>query len=153
MTCTLIMSPNPVTLKTDDTVSKAANLLFKHHFRSIPVIDSDGKMVGQFSVHGLLGLMVPKIATMDKGLPRMPWVSDHIKDLQRRLKDCEDQPVEKYADKDYIVLHPDTPLTRTVLGLYHCHDNLPVIDPETDRLVGIISYWDVVSHLLTEKSK
>jgi CBS domain-containing protein len=29
-------------------------------------------------------------------------------------------------------------------------DNIPVVDPDSGRLVGIISYWDVLDHLLAE---
>lgn len=150
MTCAEIMRPDPITVKVDQPLSKAIEVLESHHFRSVPVVDDEGKMIGQFGIHALLRLLVPKIATMDKGLERMPFVTDHMDDLRRRLADETDLPVGQFIEHDHILLHPDTPLTRVVLGLYHSHDNLPVVDPETGKLVGIVSYWDIVRELLRE---
>ena len=38
---------------------------------------------------------------------------------------------------------PDTPILETLLTLYKTRASLPVVDPETGILVGVISYFDV----------
>lgn len=148
MTCRTIMSTDPVTFREEVTVGEAVDLLVKRRFRSVPVVDSAGKLVGQFGVHALLRMLVPRIATERLGLPHLPFVQDDLDDLRRRLRRFWSDPVGKHKEHDYFVVHPDTPLTKTVLSLYHTHDNLPVVDRQTGQLLGIISYWDIVGHLL-----
>ncbi|MDA1260321.1 MAG: CBS domain-containing protein [Planctomycetota bacterium] len=129
-------------------MGEAIGILVARRFRSVPVVDDAGKMIGQFGVHALLRMMVPRIATERLGLPHLPFVQDDLEDLRRRLRRFWDKPVGEYAERDYFVVHPDTPLTKTVLSLYHTHDNLPVVDRKTGQLLGIISYWDIVQRLL-----
>jgi CBS domain-containing protein len=148
MTCADIMTPDPLTVLESEPLENAVTILRDNRFRSIPVVDEDGKMVGQFGIHALLKLLVPKIATMRLGIPRLPFVTDDIDDLRRRLSDRYHKPIKNFVEAEYIIVHPDTPLTRVVLGLYHCHDNLPVVDEKTGRLIGIVSYWDIVGRLL-----
>lgn len=149
MTCHSIMIPDPVTFRTEVSVGEAVGVLVARHFRSVPVVDATGKMVGQFGVHALLRMLVPRIATEKLGLPHLPFVQDDLEDLRRRLRHFWDRPVGEYAEHDYFVVHPDTPLTKTVLSLYHTHDNLPVVDRDSGRLLGIISYWDIVQRLVS----
>jgi CBS domain-containing protein len=149
MTCASIMHPNPVTVRDTQTVGEAIEILERNTFRSIPVTDAAGTMLGQFGVHAALRMLVPRIATEPMGIPNLAFVKDDLDDMRRRLRGFWDKPVGDYVDKETYLVHPDTPLTKTVLALYHTHDNIPVVNPETGQLVGIISYWDVVRRLIS----
>lgn len=149
MSCASLMQPNPVTVRSDQTVGDAVQLLVTHSFRSVPVLGPDGTMLGQFGIHAMLRMLVPRIATERMGLPHMPFVRDDLGDLQRRLRGFWSKPVGDFAERDSAVVHPDTPLTKTILALYHSHDNLPVVDRASGKLLGIISYWDVVRRLVS----
>lgn len=142
------MTPDPTTVRSDEPLSRAIEILRDNRFRSVPVVDAQGVMVGQFGIHGLLSLIVPKAAFMDGDIPNLAFVNDDFDDLQRRLVEERDQPVGRFAKKDPVVLHPDTALTHVVLSLYNCHNNLPVVERKTGKLVGIVSYWDIVGRLL-----
>lgn len=150
MTCAEIMTPDPTTVRTDEPLSRAIAILRDNRYRSVPVVDSSGVMVGQFGIHALLRLIVPKAALMEGGVPNLAFINDDFVDLQRRLVEEREQPVGNFADQDFEVLHPDTALTHVTLSLYNCHNNLPVTDKETGKLVGIVSYWDIVGRLLEE---
>ena len=41
-----VMSKNTVTISPDDSISDAARLMRKHDFNRLPVVDSEGKLVG-----------------------------------------------------------------------------------------------------------
>jgi len=41
-----VMSKNAVTISPDDSISDAARLMRKHDFNRLPVVDSEGKLVG-----------------------------------------------------------------------------------------------------------
>jgi CBS domain-containing protein len=44
---------------------------------------------------------------------------------------------------------PDTPLIETLLLLYRTKASIPVVEPGTCKLLGMISYWDVGQHILS----
>jgi CBS domain-containing protein len=44
---------------------------------------------------------------------------------------------------------PDTALLETLLILYKTRASLPVVDPETGKLLGVISYFDVGEKILS----
>lgn len=144
------MTPDPTTVREDEPLSRAIEILRDNRYRSVPVVDAQGVMLGQFGIHALLRLIVPKAALMEGGVPNLAFINDDFVDLQRRLVEERDQPVGNFADNDGVILHPDTALTHVVLSLYNCHNNLPVVERDSGKLVGIVSYWDIVGHLLED---
>jgi len=150
MPCSDIMNSHPVTVPVGTSVGSTIAILCSGRYRSLPVVDADGKMLGQFGVHRVLELAVPTIATLGvHGKPLdIGFLRDKMSDLRRRLADEWDQPVERYLEKPGRVLHPDDAMTKVVLAVYGVQGNIPVVDPETKALVGIVSYWDVINHLL-----
>ena len=50
MTCSEIMTSDPVTVREEEPVAAATAILRDNHFRSVPVVNEDGKMVGQFGM-------------------------------------------------------------------------------------------------------
>ena len=43
---------------------------------------------------------------------------------------------------------PDTPLVETLLVLYRTHASLPVVELDSGKLVGVISYFDAGKNIL-----
>jgi CBS domain-containing protein len=41
------------------------------------------------------------------------------------------------------------PLVQTLLILYQNKDSLPVVDPDSGKLLGVISYWDAGEKILS----
>jgi acetoin utilization protein AcuB len=52
-----LMTPEPVTVRTHDRVSKAVKTLQKHRFGALPVINKEGKLVGVLSSVDLLDVL------------------------------------------------------------------------------------------------
>jgi CBS-domain-containing membrane protein len=147
------MHAEPMTVTANVTVGETVKLLAEKRFRSIPVVDDDGKMLGQFGVSNLLKLAIPASASAKGGMRSADFMNDSITDLQRRLSDDWDKPVSDYCDNDTQTLAPDDSLTRTVICIAEGkQDNIPVVDPDSNRLVGIISYWDILDHLLKKNN-
>ena len=46
------------------------------------------------------------------------------------------------------MLHPDTAISQVVVHLTESRNNLPVVEEGTGKLLGIVSYWDIVGRLL-----
>jgi CBS-domain-containing membrane protein len=148
MTCASIMRPDPITVRDSTCVGETVRLLCDNRFRSVPVVNDQGDMIGQFGVHRVLQLAIPGVATVDiHGTDReFPFVNDSMDDLRRRIGDEWTQPVGRFVENNHVPLKPDDPMTRVVTRLYGTQDNIPVIDHD-GKLVGIVSYWDVLDRL------
>lgn len=147
-TASTIMDKNPSVLHPTDKISQAVECIMKHRYRRLPVVDDDGCFMGVFGVTCLLRLVLPKAVIMDKGLESAAYIRDSLSDLHRRLKEVEDEPISLCMREEMVRVSPDTPLIETLLILYKTGASLPVVDPETGKLVGVISYFDVGENIL-----
>jgi CBS domain-containing protein len=48
------MTPNPAKLSLDDTVAQAMKLMYDGDYRTIPLVDGQGKAAGVVTVHDLI---------------------------------------------------------------------------------------------------
>ncbi len=152
MTAKLFMNPDPVVLKTTDTIGHAAEQIMARQRRSLPVVDDDGRFMGMITVNCLLYLVLPKAVTMEQGLEAVPFIQNSLDDLRERLRKYIDKPVTICLKKKekVAVVHPDMPIVETLLTLYRAKANLPVVEKGTGRLVGTISYYDVGAKIMEE---
>ncbi len=144
-----VMDPNPVTVKPTDLIKVAATHIMRHRYRNLPVVDDDGCYLGVFGVNCLLRLVLPKAAIMEKGLDHVSLIHETLPELHERLKEVENQPIEVCMNTDVETVAPDTPLVETLLILYRTKTSVPVVEPGSCKLKGMISYWDVGEAILS----
>ena len=149
MSASEIMEPNPTTLKPDDLIGTAADCILTKRYRNVPVVDNEGRFVGIFGVNCLLKLTLPQAAIIHKGLDNLTFIHETLADLLERFNEVKSQPFSTCIDRDIITVTPDNPLLETLLILYRNKTSIPVVDPETQKLLGMISYWDVGRHILS----
>lgn len=147
-TASNIMDPQPSVLHPDDRIGPAIDTIMKNRYRRLPVIDDEGRFVGVFGVSCMLRLLMPKAVVMEKGLESAPFVRDSLSDLHRRLEKVKDEPISICMHEEMVRVSPDTPILETLLTLYKTRASLPVVDPETGILVGVVSYFDVGEKIL-----
>ena len=152
MSATEIMDPNPTTLKPDDLIATAAECILENRYRNVPVIDEKGRFVGIFGVNCLLQQVLPQAAIMHKGLEKLTFIHETLPHLLERFNDIKDKTVASCIDKEITTVPPDHPLLETLLILYRSKTSIPVVDPETHKLLGMISYWDVGRHILSAEA-
>ncbi|MEJ2316195.1 MAG: CBS domain-containing protein [Gammaproteobacteria bacterium] len=154
MSARSIMDPHPTVLHPDDPIRTAAQYVMDNRYRRIPVVDDDGRFVGVFGVNCLLRLVLPHAAIMENGLESVNFARETLTDLYRRYCENSDKEIALCMDKEDVeTVGPDTPLLEAVLILYRTKASLPVVDPETGKLVGVISYWDLGQKVLAEGGK
>jgi CBS domain-containing protein len=151
MTASMVMDPHPSVLHKDEKISKGVELVMEHRYRNIPVVDDEGRYQGIFGVNCLLRMVLPKAVLLERGLTSVPFVSDTLRDLRRRLREVEDKPITFCMSHDATVVAPDTSLVETLLILYRTHTSVPVVDPHSGVLLGMISYWDVGEKILQQE--
>ena len=112
-----LMTPNPMTVTPQASIGEAWDLMRELEIRHVPVIQ-DGALVGMLS---------------DRDLARL--------DIARMLA----MPIVNVMSSDVIAVEPETELSEVVdLLIEHKVGALPVIQPDTRELVGIVSYIDVL---------
>ena len=149
MTAASIMDPNPVVLKPTNVISTAAKYIMENRYRNLPVVDDNGCYMGIFGVNCLLRLVLPKAAIMEKGLDSVSFMHESLADLHNRLREVEEQPMTLWMNTEVETVSPDHPLVETLLILYRTKTSIPVVEPGTCKLLGMISYWDAGRQILS----
>ena len=148
MQASQVMDPKPTTLKQTDSIECAATYIMKHRYRSLPVVDDDFCYVGMFGVNCLLKQVIPKAVFLPHGLENVSFIHESLDDLFQRFDEVKDQPISACMSHDIHAITPDTPLTETLLQLYETRASIPVVEADSCKLLGMISYWDVGEKIL-----
>lgn len=153
MTCREIMDADPPLLRPDDTVGAALALLLRSRYLALPVVDGERRYLGLFAKSRLFGLMLPSIVALEDVLPKLAhltdlaYLSDDLADLRERFERLRERPVGPFADREAPTLKPDSPLMEAVLLVFRTRNFVPVVDPVSGRLVGVVSTWDILGKL------
>ncbi|PLY14779.1 MAG: hypothetical protein C0631_09680 [Sedimenticola sp.] len=149
MNAAAVMDPHPTVLKPTDKISTAARFIMENRYRNLPVVDDEGCYLGVFGVNCLLKLVLPKPVLMEKGLKNISFIHESLEDLHNRFREIEDQDISVCMNTDIATVRPDTPLLETLLLLHDTRTSIPVLEPGSCKLLGMISYWDVGKHILS----
>ena len=126
------MTPNPITITPDTSVSDGLALMRSKKVRRLPVLDSHGQLVGIVSDNDLL------YASPSPATSLSVW---EIHDLLYKLK------IEKVMTRDVITVTEDTPLEEAARIMADRRiGGLPVMADK--KLVGIITETDVFKAFL-----
>lgn len=151
MSCREVMTTDLPTLREGDSVWHALQVLTDHNYGGLPVVDDSGRYVGMLRVRDLLALTLPKVVTSDtREHMDLAFVQDSIGDLRARLNSLAKSPIKKYVSTDTPVLNPGTSLVETLLLLYRRRSILPVVDPGTHKLLGVVTMLNALSRIAQE---
>jgi CBS-domain-containing membrane protein len=142
-----IYSTSHPTLQHSDTVGEALRRMLDDRVTDLPVVDARGHLVGMFKLDRIYAALLPKAALIGFGMEDLAFVSDTIGQLREKMREIEGEPVRAFAVKPSHVVHPDTSPLELVLLLHQGLNNVPVVDPETGRLVGMASARDLLRAL------
>lgn len=125
-----IMMGSPVTLKPDDTLDLASDIMSLGRIRHIPVVD-DGRLVGLLSERDLMGTAATEILGLKQKSKSALLKSFQIRDVMR---------------KKVVTVSPDTPIQEAVhlmadkkLGC------VPVVSEGV--LVGLVTTTDILRYV------
>lgn len=146
------MLADPQTVHSEDTVPKAVKLMLDYGMRNLPVVDDEGVFLGSFQSLHLLELLLPKAATIEGGLTDLTFVHDELPDIKDRLDDVRSHTVGDYMDTENLpVAYRDTSLIEAMLLLYQHRTHVPVVERDSRKLVGVVSFNTVLQAITGEK--
>ena len=130
-----VMSENPQSIREDASVAEAIEVLAMADFRHLPVVRGR-ELVGMLSDRDVRSLMAPRLIDLD-GL--------------EALRARYDEDVSELMSADVVRVYPDTDLGEVIdKMLDEKIGAMPVVDPDTGDLLGIVSYVDVLRGLRDE---
>lgn len=139
------MKKQVVTVQDTDNLGTAAKQFVKHHVGMLPVINTEGKLVGVLQLRDLLTLILPAFTSL---MDDFDFVSDFgaMESIRPSQEIISKQVFEVMEDS--VSVDESCGLSRA-FSLLHNHNltDLPVVDGE-NRLVGIASRVDVGTAIL-----
>lgn len=120
-------------------LSEALARMVKHHLQQLIVIDGDGKYLGEITTFTLAKLLLPD-GTQTK--QEAEW--ETVGEVDERIQPHLGRRVADFLDTDLPVMTPDSPLGESLTLLAGGRLRLPVVDPATGKLVGVISALTVL---------
>jgi acetoin utilization protein AcuB len=127
-----VMTPNPATVPPDASVAEVWDLMRERAIRHLPVVDR-GALVGMLSDRDLAHFDMARLLT-----------AEGAEALRRELG----TPAVKVMSADVVAVSPDAELGEVVdLLVENRIGAVAVVRPETQELVGIVSYIDVLEAL------
>ena len=153
-----IMITDPPVLSPTMTVAVAVASLLQYRLLSMPVVDATRHYLGQFSKKHLIACLLPAIATQSDPQHQMErmieagLLQDTLDEVCERYAAVANNPVCDHLDKTHIVLRPEQPLVNALFFLYSGHNLLPVVEPNSHVLAGVVSTWDVLARITNPHS-
>ena len=124
-----IMSRDPFAVQVTESVGKVMTMLREADIRHLPVLEGD-TLVGIVSDRDIRSYELPALLELDDpGRAR--------KLLTRRIADV--------MSSNVVSVNPETDVGELIdLMIEHKIGAVPVVDPDSSRLVGIVSYIDAL---------
>lgn len=141
-----LYSHEVVPLKDGDTIAEATRRMLADRVMDLPVVDSDGSLLGMLRLERLFEGLLPAAARLGYGMPDLSFVSDSLDDLRARMHAIADRPVRDFAVPPEHTVAPDVSPVEIVLLLYKGANSIPVVGPE-GRLVAVVTARDVLAAL------
>jgi len=124
-----LMSRNPFAVSVDETIGEVMNKLTEADVRHLPVVE-DGELVGIVSDRDLRAFTPTAIVEFE-----------HPEEVAARLA----QPIGSVMSGDVLSVTSGTEVTDVVdIMLEQRIGAVPVVEPDSSKLIGIVSYIDVL---------
>lgn len=121
------MTPSPMTAEATSSIGTVMRKLFEIDVRHLPIVD-DGELVGIVSDRDLREVV-------------SRLLSEGVTDLRQMLN----APIADLMSADVLSVDPETELAEAAdVMIEQRIGALPVVSPSTNKLVGIISYVDIL---------
>jgi len=143
-----LMTPNPIQIAPETAVAEIARILIEHRINGVPVTDTEGRLLGIVTE----GDLVHRAADERLEPRESIWKENFYRSVFRRRTPepdkAEGRTAEQVMTREVLTVAPDSNVTVAARLLAdHNIKSLPVI--ENERLIGIISRFDLIKRLVS----
>jgi PII-like signaling protein/CBS domain-containing protein len=142
-----VMAEKPVTVHPETPVKEIARIFAEHHFESVPVVDSQGHILGiitdQDLAYRALNIQIPRWQYLLSGVPLVKKVYEQT---LIELEKSQGKTASHVMTANPICIQAEDPLSKAAEQLLHHRiEHLPVLEGE--KLVGMLTLSDVFGFL------
>lgn len=119
------------------TLGEALAKMIKHHMQQLLVVNNEGGYLGEITTFTLAKLLLPDLKGRSQTLEEAQI--ETVADIDNRITPHLGRKVSDLIEHVNPVVYPDTPLSEAVTNFASGKLRLPVVDPETNELIGVIS--------------
>ncbi|OGP11254.1 MAG: hypothetical protein A2X87_02985 [Deltaproteobacteria bacterium GWC2_42_51] len=153
MNAATIMTTNVATTKCGITVAEAVKTLKDSRVRQLPVVEDNNKVIGLLTSRKLLYLTLPRY--ISEGLLKDVKFAPDLPQFHQKTAELAGKDVCEVMDREFVKLGPEVSVMEVATVFVSSEKPIEcilVVDNE-DRLLGIISPWDIFKRLCeyTEK--
>ena len=142
MLCRHYMVRSVPTVADTATLGQALAIMVKHHMQDLLVVNDNGEFVGEVTSFMLANLLLPSEA--EGSQTRQEAQDETVQDVDNRIAPHLVRRVADLAARSANIMNPDTPLSDALKLLASGALRLPVVDPDTNKLLGAISSLTVL---------
>lgn len=146
MPCHAAMIAKPMTVSPDDEVGKVLADMKDKDFDAVAVVAKDGTLEGLLSIKVLLQNLLPVSVSMADGL-QMDITVQAAPGIAKRLKKVEPLHVSEIMTRKVHIVYPETALWEGVNLLVQYGAPLVVVEGETKKFVGLITFQSALNEL------
>ena len=146
LTAKEIMTREVCTVREETDLKELSALFVEHNYKTLPVVDADGRLVGVVSQTDLIEqdkpLHIPTVISL------FDWVLylESPKAFSDEVRKVSARKVGEICARDVITCTPETPVDEVAsLMVEHKVHLLPVLDGE--QLVGVVARFDLIRSL------
>jgi CBS domain-containing protein len=142
-----IMKKEVKSVKPDDNVIEALNLLLKMQISGLPVIDAEGKLKGMFTEKEVLARVLPSYV----GKVGRFIYDENPKAVRQKVLSLNTMKVKDIMRREVVTVNEDTALCEVASTmLTQKVRRIPILN-KAKEVVGIVSRGDVVKALFEER--
>lgn len=139
-----LMRYDPVVVRENQTLREIANMMFRHRLSALPVVDSNGYLLGFVSDRDLLTAALPDY----KALASSPDYELPVEPFEELLRRADQIDVSQFYQMDCETVHPDSDIVRTSARMLEKHLRRIYVVDDSNKLVGSLHRKDIVNMIL-----
>lgn len=137
-----IMSLEPTIARPDDSLYILLKTFMKSRHHSIYIIDDNDNLVGVVSESDILGMIVPKFASIDLSLTHM--MAEGF--FEKKCRELKDIAIEDIMQKDLITVDEESPMIEVTSKIvFRKVYSIPIV--RNKKLLGVVYREELFNHL------
>ena len=145
----MVPASDTVTLGVDTTLVEAAEVLARHGFDGVPIVDKDKKLLGILTEYDLISKKsVIHLPTFQLVLQNLSMSSEDKEEFRKEMRSIKEMTVKDVMNTEPTVLQDDATYEEVVATFrdHHRVNPIPVVD-KNHIVVGVVSRFDVLKPL------
>lgn len=140
-----VMCKKVISVSPEATIKEVAKIVFSKKIQGVPVIDGKGKFLGIVTEGDILSKLYPSQKDFVEDFVN----SSDFEDMEGGLKDVLKMRAREIMTKAAVCTYPDVKILRAASKMMVKRvGRLPVVDPESQKLLGVISKGDVIRAMI-----